>query len=114
MSCCLTFYLYSFLCFNFTKVRMLFQPSTDGRYHSPNKKNMSKGIAVVLCEDQHEVLEFWYPRLRLEEAGYEVKVVGPKIKEKYTSKEGYWAFTDTLFSEIDPKEVFLVLIFPDC
>lgn len=65
----------------------------------------SKGLAVVLCEDQHENLELWYPRLRLEEAGYDAKLVGPKAKEKYLSKEGYWAFTDCIFSDIDPKEV---------
>lgn len=68
---------------------------------------MSKGLAVVLCDDQHENLELWYPRLRLEEAGYDAKLVGVKAKEKYTSKEGYWAFTDCVFSDIDPKEVQL-------
>jgi hypothetical protein len=41
----------------------------------------------------------------LEEAGYDTKLVGPKAKEKYLSKEGYWAFTDCIFSDIDPKEV---------
>lgn len=34
---------------------------------------MSKGLAVVLCEEQHEVLELHYPKLRFEEAGYEVR-----------------------------------------
>ena len=35
-----------------------------------------------------------------------MKVVGPKgPKEKYTSKEGYWAFTDCTFKDVDPKTV---------
>lgn len=33
-------------------------------------------------------------------------MVGPKgPKEKYTSKEGYWAFTDCTFADIDPALV---------
>ena len=40
----------------------------------------SKGLAVVLVEDSYETLEFHYPRLRLEEAGYTVRSVGPEKK----------------------------------
>jgi hypothetical protein len=46
----------------------------------------------------------------LEEAGYEVRLVGPKEKEKYTSKEGYWAFSDTVFASIDPAQVKCLII----
>lgn len=90
---------------------MLSKELCDLLVHSAQVKHgarkMSKGLAVVLCDDQHENLELWYPRLRLEEAGYDAKLVGVKAKEKYTSKEGYWAFTDCVFSDIDPKEVQL-------
>jgi protease I len=46
----------------------------------------------------------------LEEAGYEVKLVGPKEKEKYCSKEGYWAFSDTTFQTIDATQVKCLII----
>jgi len=67
-------------------------------------------LAVVLAEDQYECLELWYPKLRLEEAGFQVKLVGPKAKEKYLSKEGYWAFTDCIFTDIDPTQVKVLII----
>ena len=48
----------------------------------------SKGLAVVYAENIYENLELHYPRLRLIEAGYDVKVVAPKKGETYISKEG--------------------------
>ncbi|MCC6796386.1 MAG: type 1 glutamine amidotransferase [Candidatus Hydrogenedentes bacterium] len=71
---------------------------------------MSKGLAVVLAENIYENLELHYPRLRLIEAGYEVKVVGPKRGETYGSKEGYPAVTDATFEEIDPKAVKVLVV----
>jgi putative intracellular protease/amidase len=59
---------------------------------------MSKGLCVVLVEDSYETVEFHYPRLRLEEAGYTVKAVGPEAKKVYKSKEGYWGSSDAVFS----------------
>jgi putative intracellular protease/amidase len=50
----------------------------------------------------------------LEEAGYEVKLVGPKEKEKYCSKEGYWAFSDTTFGTIDASQVKCLIIPGHC
>ncbi len=71
---------------------------------------MSKGLAVVLAENIYENLELHYPRLRLEEAGYEVKVVAPKKGETYGSKEGYPAVSDAAFDEIDPKSVKILVV----
>ncbi len=69
-----------------------------------------KGLAVVLAENIYENLELHYPRLRLIEAGYDVKVVGPKKGETYGSKEGYPAVTDATFEEIDPKQVKVLVV----
>jgi len=70
-----------------------------------------KPLAVVLVEDNYECLEFHYPRLRLIEAGFEVKVVGPQQKYTYKSKEGYWAVShDVKFSDINPKEVKVLVV----
>jgi len=44
---------------------------------------------AVLVEDQYQVLEVWYPYLRLQEAGFKPVFVGTGIKKKYESKEGY-------------------------
>ncbi|MFA5355906.1 MAG: type 1 glutamine amidotransferase domain-containing protein [Candidatus Omnitrophota bacterium] len=43
---------------------------------------------AVLVEDQYQVLEVWYPYLRLREEGMEAVLVGTGKKE-YKSKEGY-------------------------
>jgi len=70
----------------------------------------SKGLAVVLAENIYENLELHYPRLRLIEAGYDVKVVGPEKGATYTSKEGYPVVADLSFKEIDPKSVKILII----
>eukprot|EP00667_Euglena_gracilis_P022440 EG_transcript_24954 len=86
---------------------------------------MSKGIAVVFAEDMYETLELHYPRLRLVEAGFEVMVVSPEKGKTYKSKEGYWAKSTHLCSEVDVDKVKVVVVpggfctdrlrrFPDC
>lgn len=71
---------------------------------------MSKGVAIVFAEDMYETLELHYPRLRLLEAGYEVRVVGPVKGATYKSKEGYWAKATHVFSEVDPEEVKVAIV----
>lgn len=44
---------------------------------------------AVLIEDHYQVLEAWYPYLRLREEGIETVFVGPGRKKEYASKEGY-------------------------
>lgn len=70
----------------------------------------SKGIAVVLAENMYENLELHYPKLRLEEAGYEVKVVGPEKGASYGSKEGYPAVADCTFSDVEPSTVRILVV----
>lgn len=47
-----------------------------------------KRIALMI-EDEYQILEGWYPYLRLIEAGAKVTVVGSGIKTTYVSKEDY-------------------------
>ncbi len=54
---------------------------------------MSKGTILMLVGPDYEDLEVWYPKLRLEEAGYVVKCAGLGEKE-YRGKHGYPCFTD--------------------
>jgi len=44
---------------------------------------------AVLVEDNYQVLEVWYPYLRLREGGIETVLVGTGKKKEYKSKEGY-------------------------
>jgi protease I len=74
-------------------------------------QSMASKIAVVFAEDMYECLELHYPRLRLIEAGYDVKVVGPTPKgTTHKSKEGYWAVTNCVMDDLDPKTVDMVVV----
>ncbi|HYF50099.1 MAG TPA: type 1 glutamine amidotransferase domain-containing protein [Planctomycetota bacterium] len=68
------------------------------------------GLAIVLAENIYENLELHYPRLRLIEAGFDVKVAGPKKGETYTSKEGYPVVADLAFADVDPSKVKVLIV----
>ncbi|MFZ0826474.1 MAG: type 1 glutamine amidotransferase domain-containing protein [Verrucomicrobiia bacterium] len=60
---------------------------------------MKKSRAVLaFLADIYEDLELWYPKLRLEEAGYATKCAAPEIKT-YTGKHGYPAQSDMLLND---------------
>lgn len=44
---------------------------------------------ILLIEHYYQILEAWYPLLRLTEENVCVQVTGPIAKTKYESKEGY-------------------------
>ncbi len=58
-----------------------------------------KTIAAVV-DDIYEDLELWYPRLRLEEAGWKVIVAGPVAGKTYTGKHGYPCRADAAFGDL--------------
>jgi protease I len=70
---------------------------------------MAAKLAVVFAEHGYENLELHYPRLRLKEAGFDVKVVGPE-KTTYKSKEGYPATADSTVKDVDPSKVAAVVV----
>jgi protease I len=51
-------------------------------------KAMALGTVLMLVGPEYEDLEVWYPKLRLEEAGWEVKLAGLGERE-YRGKHGY-------------------------
>jgi protease I len=55
---------------------------------------------LVFVDDVYEDLELWYPKLRLQEAGAEVVVAGPKAGEVYSGKHGYPCRSDAAIGEI--------------
>lgn len=65
---------------------------------------------AVLVEDQYQVLEVWYPYLRLREEGIETVLVGTGKKE-YKSKEGYPA-REELSIEKAKAEDFACVVIP--
>jgi protease I len=49
---------------------------------------MAKGTVLILVGPEYEDLEVWYPKLRLEEAGYDVRLAGLGESD-YRGKHGY-------------------------
>jgi len=65
---------------------------------------------AILVEDQYQVLEVWYPLLRLQEAGVKVQTVGTGTKDVYLSKEGYPIKVDLSIQNINSSEYDGVVI----
>ncbi len=59
-----------------------------------------RNIAIFIA-DLYEDLEFWYPRIRMEEAGAEVTVIGPRASS-YTGKHGLPAKADRGIGKVYP------------
>lgn len=70
----------------------------------------TKKKVAILVEDQYQVLEVWYPALRLKEEGIETVFVGSGTKDVYGSKEGYPAKVDVSVEQISPDDVDGVVI----
>jgi protease I len=70
---------------------------------------VAKHVAI-LVEEQYQVLEVWYPLLRLKEEGIKVVVVGSGTKETYPSKEGYPVKADISADKANPKDFAGVII----
>lgn len=64
---------------------------------------------LLLVEDLYEDLEFYYPKIRLEEEAIKVIVAGPN-KRVYHGKKGLPAEPDITFSEINPNDYDGVVI----
>ncbi len=65
---------------------------------------------LILAEDYYEDLELWYPKYRLIEAGGEVAIAAPQMKQ-YRGKNGYPLSPDVLI-EACRAEDFDGLIIP--
>ncbi|MGE5399569.1 MAG: type 1 glutamine amidotransferase domain-containing protein [Ignavibacteriales bacterium] len=65
---------------------------------------------IIFVADMFEDLEFWYPCLRMKEAGASVVVVGPKA-DTYTGKHGVPAKADKGIKDVKDND-FDILIIP--
>jgi protease I len=63
---------------------------------------------AILVGPEYEDLEVWYPKLRLEAAGFHAPLVGPKGLT-FKGKHGYPAPVDLALDEVDPATVAGVL-----
>jgi protease I len=71
---------------------------------------MTKNKTVLAFLDGiYEDLELWYPKLRLEEAGYALKCAAPEIKT-YTGKHGYPADSDLLLKDARSEDFCALLV----
>jgi protease I len=64
---------------------------------------------AILIEDHYQVLEAWYPYLRLREEGIETVFIGTG-KDGYISKEGYPASQDLSITRAKPGDFDGVVI----
>lgn len=70
-----------------------------------------QGLKILMpVEDLYNDLEFWYPKLRLQEEGAEVIVAGPKAGQMYKSKIGMSAMSDASFSTLNADDFDGVVI----
>jgi protease I len=69
---------------------------------------MSKGTVLILVGPEYEDLEVWYPKLRLEEAGYDTPVAGIG-ESSYDGKHGYPCAVDGHAREWDADALAGVL-----
>ena len=53
---------------------------------------------LAFVDDIYEDLELWYPKLRLEEAGYATRLAGPAVR-RFAGKHGYPATADLRISD---------------
>lgn len=56
---------------------------------------------LTFVDDVYEDLELWYPRLRLEEEGWNVVVAGPKAGSIYKGKHGYPCKADIDIGDVE-------------
>jgi len=75
-----------------------------------NNFAMQKNKTVLaFLDDVYEDLELWYPKLRLEEAGYALKCAAPEIKT-YAGKHGYPAASDLLLKDARSEDFCGLLV----
>ena len=65
---------------------------------------------AILVEKIYEDLELQYPRLRLNEAGHTVDVVGPKAGDVYVGKHGYPQKADRSAADVRASDYALIVI----
>ena len=66
---------------------------------------------LILVHEIYEDLELWYPKIRLEEAGYKTIVAGPEAGKVFAGKHGYPCKSDIAFEQMSAAS-FAGLVIP--
>ncbi|MDX9724365.1 MAG: type 1 glutamine amidotransferase domain-containing protein [Myxococcota bacterium] len=65
---------------------------------------------LSLVDDIYEDLELWYPKLRLEEEGWQVDVAGPRTAQRYVGKHGYPCVSSHAIAEVQATDYDALLV----
>ena len=71
---------------------------------------MSKGKVAIFVEELYNEQECWYPYYRMQEAGYEVVVVGTGRQEVFYSKFGMPVKPDVTAGQVQTDDLAAVII----
>lgn len=66
---------------------------------------------LILVHEIYEDLELWYPKIRLEEAGFKTIVAGPEAKKVFSGKHGYPCTSDISYDQVS-SSAFAGLVIP--
>jgi len=72
--------------------------------------SLSNKNILIFVDNNYQELEFWYPLLRMKEAGAKVVIVGAKAKSTYKSKHGYEVTTDESADNINMDKFDAIII----
>lgn len=70
---------------------------------------MSPKTVLILAGPEYEDLELWYPKLRLEAAGYDAPIAGIG-ESRYLGRWGYPASVDLHIRDVDPDSLLGVMV----
>ncbi|MFT5498798.1 MAG: protease I, partial [Kiritimatiellia bacterium] len=59
---------------------------------------------LAIVDHIYEDLELWYPKIRLEEEGWEVVVAGPEAGVTYSGKHGYPCVSDRSIADVEAAD----------
>src|SRR5262245_20465243 len=65
---------------------------------------------LALVGDDYEDLEFWYPVLRLQEAGASVSIAGQKAGQEYKGKHGYPCTSDAAVGQVSGEDFDAIIV----
>lgn len=66
---------------------------------------------LIFVEDIYEDLELWYPKIRMNEAGFKTVIAGPEAGKTHLGKHGYPCKAEVSFDQVQ-IDSFIGLIIP--
>ena len=65
---------------------------------------------LAIIDDVYEDLELWYPKIRLEEEGFNVVVAAPEAEKCYKGKHGYPCISDAAIADVAAADYDALLV----